>query len=205
MATTPACYSADAILKDGTPIRIRALQRGDRQRLISLFDRLSQRSVYFRFFRPKKWLTEGELMEFTELDFESRVALAATQGLGNEERILGVGRYNRVEDGPSHPQRAEAAFAVSDEDQGRGIGTLLLEHLVGIARSQGIVEIQADVLEENRRMIEMFGNSGFQMRRRAESGVVHIILSTEETKAFLAAHDQRERQAASRSGRARMK
>src|SRR6185369_4952726 len=102
------------------------------------FSRLSQRSVYFRFFGVKKKLTDDELRQFTELDFQHNVGLVATLQRDGGEEIIGVGRYARLDAAPGGPVRAEVAFAVADEHQGRGIGTVLLEHLAEIARPKGI-------------------------------------------------------------------
>ena len=138
----PHRYSSDELLRDGGSIHIRALRPDDKQRLTVHFQHLSARSIYFRFFGAKKMLTDDELARFTELDFESRVAFVATLGRGDEEKIIGVGRYDVLAMKPGAPRSAEVAFAVLDEHQGRGIGTLLLEHLLGIARQQGIRRIR---------------------------------------------------------------
>src|SRR5262249_34954976 len=138
-------YAADEILRDGSSIRIRAIRPDDKQRLVDHFNGLSARSVYFRFFRSKKRLTDEELTEFTELDFVDRVARLAPGGADDGEQIIGVGRYAVIDavNGGTAAQhgcrRAEVAFAVADAYQGRGVGTLLLEHLAPLARASGIV------------------------------------------------------------------
>lgn len=195
-------YATDAILSDGGSIRIRALEPNDKQRLSDHFSRLSPTSVYFRFFRCKKHLTEQELAQFTELDFARNAALVATLRQGENERIIGVGRYATVDPSSGPSNRAEVAFAVADEHQGRGIGTLLLEHLLPIARSHGISEFEADVLGENNRMLGVFGNSGFKVERAIEGGVFHVSFPTEETVDFVEAQQKRERHAAAQSVRA---
>ncbi len=193
-------YEVEEILRDGGSIHIRAIRPGDKQRLIDHFQRLSQRSVYFRFFGAKKRLTEQELTRFTEPDFVNHVGLIATLREDGEERIIGVGRYiARTDQGAPH--RAEVAFAVADEHQGRGIGTLLLEHLAPIARANGITEFEADVLGENNQMLDVFANSGFTVRRSIEAGVVHVSFPTAETERFLQATENRERLAAAQSVR----
>jgi GNAT superfamily N-acetyltransferase len=144
-------YQAEAILRDGRPIYIRALRNGDQNHLLALFTRLSPRSVYFRFFRFKKWLSESELSQFTDIDFAREVALIAAFHEGENEHIIGVGRYSALQE-ENALGWAEVAFAVADEFQGRGVGTLLLEHLAGVARHQGITEFRAAVLEENSQM-----------------------------------------------------
>jgi GNAT superfamily N-acetyltransferase len=161
-------YRVDEALRDGGPIRIRAIRPDDKPRLLEHFRSLSPRSVYFRFMGEHRKLTEDELAKFTELDFENHVGLAATLGEGADERFIGVGRYIRGSD----PSRAEVAFAVLDAYHGRGIGTLLLHHLGRIARSRGVAEFEASVLGSNRQMLDVFEQSGFKARHTFDSGVV---------------------------------
>lgn len=194
-------YSIEAILQDGQSVHIRALRPDDRDRLLTHFQRLSPRSVYYRFFRAKKRLSEDELRQFTELDFVHNAALVATLRKGGEEEIIGVGRYSELDATAGAPRRAEVAFAVLDEYQGRGIGTLLLEHLVPIARSQGIEEFEADVLGENNQMLRVFDKSGLKVKRSIENGVFHVSFPTAQTEDFAAAHHRRERHAAAQSVR----
>ncbi len=192
-------YRKEAILRDGSSIQLRALRSDDKEGLLDLFSRLSRRSVYFRFFRHKEWLSLHELARFTELDFVREVALAAVRREGEKERILGIGRYAVIEDGSGPPARAEIALAVADDYQGLGIGTLLLEHLTAIARARGITEFQANVLGENNRMMDLFAHSGFRARRSLESGVFQVSLATEETEELVEAALRRERLATARS------
>jgi acetate---CoA ligase (ADP-forming) len=199
---TAASYSEHVILRDGGSIRIRAIRPDDKQRLVEHFRSLSSRSVYFRFFSSKRQLSEDDLLRFTEIDFVRHVGLVATLIERGEERIIGVGRYIVAGGQSDPPRRAEVAFAVTDGHQGRGIGTVLLEHLAGIARERGIVEFEADVLGENNRMLQVFAKSGFVVRRSIESGVVHVSFPTEETDEFREASHHRERAATAQSLRA---
>jgi acetyl coenzyme A synthetase (ADP forming)-like protein len=191
-------YAAEEILRDGGSIHIRAIRPDDKRRLADHFSHLGSRSVYLRFFNAKKRLTDEELARFTEVDFVRRVALVATLRLGDDEQIIGVGRYD-VLDGAGPPRRAEVAFAVADEHQGRGVGTVLLEHLLPLARAQGIDEFAADVLGENNRMLQVFGSSGLAVTRAIRDGVFHVSLATEATPAFLEASRARDRTAAAES------
>lgn len=195
-AEDPRHYAVEEILRDGGSIFIRAIRPDDKQRLRDHFRKLSPRSVYLRFFEVKRQLSEAELVRLTEPDFVRHVGLLATLGAGDAEEIIGVGRYFRQE---QNPQRAELAFAVLDEHQGRGIGTLLLEHLSRIARASGITEFEADTLGENNQMLMVFRNSGYVVRRSLDSGVFHVTFPTEETEEHLAASYARERAAAAQS------
>lgn len=190
-------YSVEEILRDGGSIHIRAIRPDDKLLLLDHFHHLGERSVYFRFFGTKKRLSQEELQRFTEPDFIRHVGLVAALRVDDKERIIGVGRYLRVDDGTT--PRAEVAFAVRDDYQGRGIGTLLLEHLSRIARAQGVTEFEADVLGENNQMLRVFGDSGFKLQRTLEGGVVHVSFRTEETAEFVHASQARERRATAQS------
>jgi acetate---CoA ligase (ADP-forming) len=193
----PRNYAVDEVLRDGGSTHIRAIRPDDKQRLLKHFGGLSENSLYHRFFGLKKVLTQEDLVRFTELDFDRHVGLVATLRQDDEEVFIGVGRYVRT----GEPSTAEVAFAVLDKHQGRGIGTLLLEHLGRIARASGIIEFEADVLGDNNRMLEVFGKSGFRVRRSAQAGVIHVAFPTEESEEFVQASMARERLATAQSVR----
>jgi acetyl coenzyme A synthetase (ADP forming)-like protein len=187
-------YSAHEVLRDGGSIFIRAIRADDKDRLLDHFRHMSQDSIYHRFFGLKRSLTDQDLVRFTEIDFASHVALVATLRTGSDERFIGVGQY--VTSGPA---RAEVAFAVLDEHQGRGVGTVLLDHLGRVARAAEITEFQADVLGDNNRMLEVFAKSGFRVKRSTDAGVVHLSFPTGETEASRQASDLRNWTAAGES------
>jgi GNAT superfamily N-acetyltransferase len=164
-------YLVREVLRDGTPISIRAIRPDDKKRLLRHFHSLSERSVYHRFFGHKRSLDEHDLRRLTELDFKSHVGLVATIGADESEVFLGVGRYLCGDDG-----RAEVAFAVLDQYQGRGIGSLLLHHLAVIARQNGITTFSAYVMGDNKQMLDVFANSGFKVHDSYEGGAVHVVL-----------------------------
>ena len=190
-----AHYSVEEILRDGGSIHVRALRPDDRERLLEHFKGLSQQSRYYRFFGLKRSMTDAELVCLTQLDFVAHVGLVATLRDATGEHFIGVARYIRGED----PTHAEVSFAVLDEHQGRGIGSLLLDHLSRIARASGIVELEADVLGDNNRMLEVFAKSGFKVRRSNASGVIHVAFPTAETDLSIEASSAREWFAAAHS------
>lgn len=171
-------YCVDATMLDGAAIRIRAIRPDDGERLHEHFHGLSQKSVYFRFMGIRRDLSPNDLQRLTELDFKNHVGLAATLTEDGRERFIGVGRYICGAD----PHRAEVAFAVLDGFQGRGIGTILLKHLALIADANGVAEFEADVLGENRQMLEVFVHSGFKAHPSLDSGVIHLRYSTSKTQ-----------------------
>lgn len=169
-------FSSQAFLLNGTSVHLRAIRADDKQSLIDGFNRLTGNSIYFRFFSGKKKLTQKELKYFTEIDFQHHVAIVATIINDTEEQIIGVGRYIEVEDNDTE-KVAEVAFAIDDAHQHLGLGTILFEYLVTIAQNNGISRLVADVLLENKKMLEIFEHSRFKLHMTIDHGVIHIMFS----------------------------
>jgi GNAT superfamily N-acetyltransferase len=171
-------YEATGALRDGIPVRVRAIQPEDKEALRWGFTQLSASAIYHRFFQAKRELTEEELKYLTEVDFHDHVALVVEAEVEGLVRVVGVGRFVRLDgDGGGNPTHAEVAFTVGDDFQGRGIGTLLLEHLARIARELGYSAFEAEVLPDNRLMLEVFQHSGLPVRQLVKEGVVHVELA----------------------------
>ncbi|HEY8524666.1 MAG TPA: GNAT family N-acetyltransferase [Acidimicrobiales bacterium] len=183
----PAHWTSDVVLVDGGTVRVRPIEPDDGPALVAFHGRLSPDTVHSRFFTAKPRLSDAEVERFTHVDHDRRVALVAE--LGGE--IVGVSRYDRTGD----EREAEVAFVVADEHQGRGIGTVLLEHLAAAARERGVVRFVAEVLPGNRRMLEVFEAAGFAERSRYDDGVVHVELAIEPTERARAAAEAREHRA----------
>jgi GNAT superfamily N-acetyltransferase len=113
------------------------------------------------------------LKYFTEIDFEHHVALVVTLINNKEEEIIGVSRYVELED-KGKEKVSEVVFAIDDAHQHLGLGTLLFEHLVTIAQNNGILKFVADVLLENKKMLEIFEHSDFKLDMTMDHGVIHI-------------------------------
>ncbi len=136
MADYPAAYDIDVVLKDGGVVEIRPIRPDDAAEELAFFRRLGPDTVYQRFFRVKSDLTPEEIEYFTNLDYDDRMAFVAI----HEDRIVAVGRYDRLEE---DPEVAEVAFVVEDAHQGRGIGSQLLQHLTNYARNHGVTAFRA--------------------------------------------------------------
>ena len=168
--------SYSVALRNGRSALIRAIRPDDKRRLLDAFHRLSGKSIYFRFFSLKKELTKKELKYFTEIDFEHHVALVACMDCGGKENIIGIGRY--IELYPQGEKRAaELAFAVDDDFQSLGVGTILFERIVTIARDQGILNLEADVLLDNENMLDILRSSGLEITTTTSKGVILVEFS----------------------------
>ncbi len=176
--TQAAAYSVVETLRDGRSVIIRSLKPEDRGAMLSAVGRVGAQSLYRRFFGAKRGFTEAEVDFFVNVDFVKHVALVAvvneSGGKDVKDTIIGGARYIVTQAGT-----AELAFAVIDQYQGQGIGTLLLRHLVVIARESGLQKLEAEVLPENAPMLAIFHNFGFAARR--SGGAVHVTLNLNVT------------------------
>ena len=177
--TDPREYRALGYLIDGTPFFIRAVREWDRAALLDLFQRSSQQSRYFRYFESKNSLSDKELDYYPRLDFEHHAALAAEAP--DEDGVIAVGRYIEVYPAVD-PRRAEVAFLVRDDYQGRGVATQLLKHLIRIARDNNIVQFEAEMLPSNTRMLEVFDHSGYELKRSREPDSVRVVFPIEDER-----------------------
>ncbi|MHA7305914.1 bifunctional acetate--CoA ligase family protein/GNAT family N-acetyltransferase [Arthrobacter sp. TMN-49] len=187
----PAHWEADVVLRDGGTGHLRPMTPADADAVQTFHMAQSQNSIYMRFFTYKSKLTAKELRRFTELDYRDRVAFVITRGA----EIIGIGRYDRLND----PTEAEVAFNVSDAHQGRGLGSILLEHLAAAARENGIDKFSAEVLPENRKMIQVFSEAGYEVHRRFDDGVISLHFDIDPTEKSRAVMESREHRAEARS------
>lgn len=189
-ASYPEHWEADVLLRDGSTMRVRPIRPDDAAALQAFHMAQSERSTYFRFFAPLRRLPERDLDRLVTVDHVDRVALVVTGGTS----IVAVGRYDRVA-----PDRAEVAFNVADTLQGRGLGSVLLEHLAAAARERGIRTFVADVLPGNARMIRVFTDAGYEVAQRYEDGVISLEFRIDPTEASRAVVDGREQRTDSAS------
>jgi GNAT superfamily N-acetyltransferase len=168
-------YSADAILRDGTLVHVSAIRASDKQPLARHFEGLGSDSRYNRFFGFKNCLTSNELRYFTEPDFRRHVALVVTTFNRDEEAIVSDGRYVALEE--CQPV-AELALSVVDAYQRRGIGRLLLECLINMARYEHVCRLEADVLASNRAAMRFLIRRGFKSIGTS-GGVSRVALSVQ--------------------------
>lgn len=169
-------YNVSETLKNGMAVTIRAIRPDDRDRIVNAFGNLERESVYTRFFRYKDELSEKDLKSITEVDFENVVALVVTKGEGDDETIIGGGRYIAY-NAPGGLRNAEVAFIVEEDYHGLGIASRIMRHLTGIARDNGIAAFEADVLPENKGMLKVFAKSGLPIKETRVEDVVHVALA----------------------------
>jgi GNAT superfamily N-acetyltransferase len=178
----PKSYVVRDVLRDSTPVTLRAARADDGPRIRRAFANLTRETVYSRFFLFKADINDAELQRIIQADFGRNVALLVIVGSGDEEVVIGGASYAALDAGA--PWRsAEVAFTVEEDYQGLGVASLLMRHIVRIATEAGLVRLEADVLATNAAMLAVFRRSGLRMTTRADGGVVHVALSLEQTSA----------------------
>ena len=167
--------AVDVILKDGGTLRLRPPSSADQDAVLAFLRGLSERTLYLRFHGIRR-VDEALAESLLDPDWVERGVLAAWLG----ERIVGVANYVRLR----NPAVAEAAFVVADDEQGRGIGTRLLEQLAARAAATGISRFVAEVMAENQQMLSVFTGAGFDVVRDLEHGEVEVSFPIASTEAY---------------------
>ena len=199
----PALPGADTmtsprlVLRDGSAASVRPAMPADVAALRRFFESLSAVSRYQRF------LTAGEppdavIARLSDSTDPSRALTFVVERAGGPAgpglRIIATASYIAITD-----DTAEVAFAVADDFQGKGLGTALLERLAVAASSHGFHRFQATTLEHNTGMLEVFRDSGFEIRSKSAEGCIDVQLSLEASAAGVAAEEERNRLATAAS------
>jgi succinyl-CoA synthetase alpha subunit/GNAT superfamily N-acetyltransferase len=182
-----------ALLADGTTMTIRPAGPEDYEAVRQLHKAMSPDNLYFRFFSASRASAEWEARR---LCLEGPPGLVALLGsLGDE--LVGVASYELTADAAA----AEVALAVADGMHRRGIATLLLEHLVSLARACGVEVLVAEVLPDSYAVLRVLSDAGLSARRRIADGVVELSMPVPrnaalgEASTYLDAVAGREKQA----------
>jgi acetyl coenzyme A synthetase (ADP forming)-like protein len=189
VAPYPVDREAHVVLRDGTVAHIRPIRRSDEPALLEFLNALSDDDRRLRFFSLSSDLSRTAHAE-ADVDYVKSLGLLAL--VGPEERIVGHALYV-----PSGDAVAEVAFAIAGAYQGRGLATLLLGQLAEAATTNGIDTFEAVVLPENRRMLEVFRESGFAVHTKYAWDTIEVSFPTSLAPEALARFEQREELAAS--------
>lgn len=162
----PDVAPVEVVLRDGTAIDLVAMLPADATRLVRFHQSLSAETIYRRFLSFHPELAPAELLRFTQVDHREREAIVAV----SDDELIAVARFDRI----GHTSAAEVAFVVADSWQGRGLGTVLFDHLAARARALGITRFEADTLAGNGAMLAVFHHAGLPVREQIDSGVVSV-------------------------------
>ncbi|MGC0328000.1 acyl-CoA synthetase (NDP forming)/L-amino acid N-acyltransferase YncA [Streptomyces sp. SAI-170] len=176
-----------ALLVDGTTVCIRPVQQGDHDRLQSFYEKMSPENLRLRFFAASRRSAE------MAADRACAPARPGYQALLAETRgqVIGLAEY----DTDGGEDTAEISVAVADGVHHRGVGTLLVEHLVSAARADGITTFTADALGENHKVLRLFADLGLRTARHFDGPEVRCTIRLDQDDAYLSAVEERGRAA----------
>ena len=186
----------DALTSDGGIVTIRPILDADRRDITALYSDASPDSLRLRFFnRPSSSALADEADRLCQPESDRHLAVLAVEA----GVVVGVASCERTDE---VDRRAEFSVFVADAHHGRGIGTLLLEHLGARARARGITELIGEVLPGNLGMLRVARDLSAHAWSRFDDGIVDVGLGTDGDEVTQLAVDIRERAAERASLRA---
>lgn len=159
-------------LADGTIVRIRPIKPTDEPLLQDFFYSHSDETIYRRYFSPMKAMPRAQAQRLSNVDYCRNMAFVAAIGEIGLERIIGVGRYAVSEE---DDRLVEVAYTIHEAHRGKGMGTLLQEHLENYAERMGFAGATAYLFEGNRAMLRTFAKRGPYEREPVDGGVMRIV------------------------------
>ena len=162
-------YRWNGKLRDGQEILIRTLYHSDKEKLHNFLKSQSKESIYFRFMGHKTSFSDKELERYVNIDYKTSMAIV---GLINE-KIVGIGRYSKIEE---DPKKIEVSIIVDDFTQKKGLATLILYHLVNIARKNGIKTVTGEILLSNIKIKNLMKTAGAKISYESD-GIAKVTLN----------------------------
>ena len=159
----PEEYVEEATLPDGTEVLVRPVRATDEDALREFHYKLSPETLFRRYRRLVKALPHRDRLKLVSLDYEREFALVVFHRLEARDEMVGVGRYYVDES----TRMAEVAFTVRDDWQERGIGGLLMDRLIKVARDKGLMGLEAYTQPDNVKMINILMQRGFAVASHA--------------------------------------
>jgi RimJ/RimL family protein N-acetyltransferase len=157
---------------------LRAVKISDEPLLKDFFYSLSDQTIYRRFISARRDMPHERLQEFAVIDYTKEMVILALIPGEEIEEILGVAQYG-IDEGT---HTGEVGVVVRDDFQGRGVGTELLSYLTYLAKRQGLLGFTAEVLVENRPMMNLFEKMGFDIEKRRSEYVYELKMAFREAK-----------------------
>ncbi len=165
-------YKEHVLLKNGQGLFFKPATENDIPLVEAFTKRISSESLRMRFMASMTEVPHKLIEELCTGDFTQSGCLLAMTGEEEDKKVVGLGNYISMGNGRS----AEVAFLIEDQYQGKGISTILLEKLAGLAAANGYIELEAEILPDNQPMLNLIKDSGFESHRAWSSDTVHMEL-----------------------------
>ncbi|MBK3572466.1 GNAT family N-acetyltransferase [Streptomyces sp. MBT65] len=188
----PEDLERPGLVRTGRSTFVRPVRPEDADRLVAFVGGLSRATLAYRSLGPVVRARDDVIRRGAHVDYLNELALVALAG----DEIAGLVRYVRD---PEEPEHAEVTFTIRDDHQSEGFGRLLLEHIAAAARARGIRVLEADVLADNTRMINVFLGSGYRVESGPPGQIVHFEIAVDPQAQAVARAERREHTAVRRS------
>ncbi|MFJ4790104.1 GNAT family N-acetyltransferase [Streptomyces sp. NPDC088794] len=188
----PEDLEQPGLVRTGRSTFVRPVRPEDVDRLVAFVGGLSRATLAYRSLGPVVRARDDVIRRGAHVDYLNELALVALAG----DEIAGLVRYVRD---PEEPEHAEVTFTIRDDHQSEGFGRLLLEHIAAAARTRGIRVLEADVLADNTRMINVFLGSGYRVESGPPGQIVHFEIAVDPQAQAVARAERREHTAVRRS------
>ncbi len=160
----------------GVKIFLRPVRLSDEPLLKDFFYALSPDSMYHRFITTRTSMQHEQLQKYVVIDYTREMVILAIMEEDGHEMIAGMGQYFIDEE----THTAEVAFVVRDDHQGQGIGAELMRYLTLLAKRSGLHGFVAEVLMDNKPMLQLFEQMGFIIESRVEAGMYELKMTFRE-------------------------
>ncbi len=164
----PDHYTKDVVLEDGSNCRLRPIKPEDERLWLELLAGCSRESIYSRFRYFFHWESHEVAARYCYIDYDRELAIVAESRTGDKRQLMGVGRL------VADPMKSSAEYAVlvGDAWQDKGLGGVLTDRCLEIARDWGVRKITAVTTSDNPRMIAVFTKRNFNVRFDEQSSLV---------------------------------
>jgi acetyltransferase len=173
----PSGYIKRATLKSGKIITLRPIRPEDEPMEAEMFTHFSEETQRFRFFTRIKDISHQLLIRYTQIDYDREIAIIAEDEVDNRHIMMGVARL--IAD--PYMDTAEFAIVVADPWQQQGLGTLMMDYILEIAKERNIRKVYAYVLPDNVKMLSMMKERQFEIRKKEDNMIAELTLQPHET------------------------
>ncbi len=164
----PEKYETMKELKNGKTIKIRPVKPTDERIIQELHYSLDEKDRYLRFFSPVKDFRHKKMQPMVNIDYTTNMILVVEYSENGQERIVALGAFFKT----FNPSLAEISFVVHKDWRGLGITRFLLKYLAQIGKELGYKTFGGSILIENRPMLHIINNSGYNLKlKKIEEGV----------------------------------
>jgi GNAT superfamily N-acetyltransferase len=167
--------ATERTFRDGLKVRFRAIKPSDEEAMRRLFYRFSQKTVYRRYLYPISIMPHKKMQEYVNIDYSWVMSVVALTGEPDQETIIAEARFVKDE----QSSYGDLAFVVDEKYHGRGIATALYEMLIRLAKERGLKGFTAEVLQANKKMMNIFEKGHLPVNTRVKNGLYELTIPFE--------------------------